>query len=77
MEVVDDVGGMIIMQSVVALSKNRQQMVYYKSKNRSFKHTSDVLYNVMHICSVPKMDGNGGPIIIHFWKVFNITPKVD
>jgi len=23
------------------------------------------------------MDGNGGPIIIHFWKVFNITPKVD
>ena len=32
---------------------------------------------VFHICSVPKMDGNGGPIIIHFWKVFNITPKVD
>jgi len=32
-----------------------------------------------HICSVPKIEENGGLIIIHFLKVItqNITPKVD
>jgi len=32
------------------------------------------------VCSIPKMEGNAVPIIIHFWKVFTqkiFTPKVD
>ena len=50
MEVVEDVGGMINTSSAGALPRNSQQPPYYKSKDKSCPHNSDVLYNVMLQC---------------------------
>lgn len=50
MEVIGDVGGIINTRSAGALPRNSQQVAYYKSKEKSSRDTSDVLYNVMLQC---------------------------
>lgn len=41
---------MINTRSTGALPRNSQQVSHYKSKEKSSKHTSDLLYNVMLQC---------------------------
>ena len=64
-------------RSVKVGTQSTESKLVVLFNNLSAGGTKPGVLSMVHICSVPKMDGNGGPIIIHFWKVFNITPKVD